>query len=341
MHSYCTLFNSGYLARGLTMYESLRKINAPFHLYIFAFDDECYEFLHRQNYPYITVISLAEFEDEDLLRIKPTRSAVEYFWTCTPSTILFCISKFNLPDCTYIDADMIFYSDPAVLLDEIGNNSVLISEHRYTKLYDQSEKSGIYCVQFMCFKNTEEGMTVLRWWRNACLEWCYSYYENGKFGDQKYLDNWPAMFKGVHVLQHEGGGIAPWNMQQYQFIQESNNHWVINKKTKLKSPLIFFHFHGVIFYNDKKVVFCPQIYELSQEVKSIYYIPYVRSLKILSQSLPGINFNPNGTKGKAPTSFTLILKYYKNFLQYLPNDLSALFRLKNFNFKKHLHLFKL
>ncbi len=341
MINFCTLFNSNYLSRGLALVESLCKTCPEFHLYAFAFDDECYQFLKKQNHPSITVISLKEFEDADLLNIKPSRTAVEYYWTCTPSIILYCITTYNLPACTYIDADMIFYSDPSVLINEMGNNSVLISEHRYTKLYDQSEKSGIYCVQFMCFKNTDDGMNVLHWWKNACLDWCHAYVEKGKFGDQKYLDDWPVRFKGVHVLQHEGGGIAPWNMQQYQFMQENSINWVINKKTKLKFPLVFIHFHGLNFYHNNKVAFCPPLYELSEEVKKTYFIPYAQSLKVIAQSLPGISFDPNGAKDKAPSSLKLILKYYKNFLQYLPNDLSAAVRLKNFNFKKHLHLFKL
>src|SRR5258706_2554313 len=209
MTNFCTLFDSNYLGRGLALYESLCRVCPSFHLYILAFDEKSKRFLKEKNYPFITVISLDEFEDQELLKVKPGRSAAEYCWTCTHSAILYCIQKYNLSSCTYIDADMIFYSDPKVLIDEMGNDSVLISEHRYTRLYDQSKTSGIYCVQFMCFKNTGEGMTVLQWWRNACLEWCYARYEDGKFGDQKYLDNWRRDFKGIHVLQHEGGGIAP------------------------------------------------------------------------------------------------------------------------------------
>src|ERR1700746_3815030 len=120
------------------MYESLLKNCNDFHLYVFAFDDKCYEFLKSQQYKDLTVVSLKEFEDEELLRIKPTRTAAEYCWTCSSSTILYSINKFRLQNCTYIDADMYFYSDPIVLVNEMGNKSVLITEHRYTKEYDQS-----------------------------------------------------------------------------------------------------------------------------------------------------------------------------------------------------------
>jgi hypothetical protein len=177
--NYCTLFNSAYLARGLALYESLSRVCDQFQLYVFAFDDASFEYLKYKKLPNLTVISLHEFEDQELLRIKPTRTAGEYCWTCTPSTILYCIEHYNLDHCTYIDADMIFYSNPIVLNEEAGNRSVIITEHRYTPEYDQSATSGIYCVQYVLFKNDDAGMEVLRWWRNACIEWCYNRAEDG------------------------------------------------------------------------------------------------------------------------------------------------------------------
>ena len=72
-------------------------------------------------------------------------------------------------------------------------------------------------MQFMLFKNTEGGLKVLNWWRDCCLEWCYNRHEDGKFGDQKYLDDWTTRFKNIHVLRNLGGGLAPWNVQQYDF----------------------------------------------------------------------------------------------------------------------------
>jgi len=338
----CTLFNSNYLSRGLALYKSLSETCPNFHLYVFAFDDQCHNFLQQQNYQHLTAIALKDFEDDELLTVKPSRSPAEYCWTCTPSTILYCIKKFQLPSCTYIDADIIFYSNPAVLIEEMGNDSVLISEHRYTKLYDQSLDSGIYCVQFMRFKNTEHGMKVLQWWRNTCLEWCYARIEDGKFGDQKYLDDWPSKFEGVHVLQHLGGGIAPWNVQQYGFEKNNGKLMLIHKVNKKKYPVVFFHFHGLKFY-EKNIVECTKaLYELDKLVKELFYIPYIRRLTQVSTELSKhIQFDPNGATGKAPSRVFIFITYLKNFIFALKNDPSAIVQLKNYNFKKHFHYWKL
>lgn len=258
--NYCTLFDSHYLSRGLAMYQSLIKHCDKFHLYIYAFDDLSYEILKNLELSHATVISLYDFEDDRLLAVKATRTTGEYCWTCTPSVIKFSIEHFGLNSCTYLDADIYFFSDPTVLIEEMGEKSILITEHRYTPKYDQSNTSGIYCVQFMTFKRDANGMEALSWWRESCLEWCYARFENGKFGDQKYLDDWPERFSGVHILQHIGGGVAPWNVQQYS-------------SSKLEDEAIFYHFHGLRFL-DKNIVDLGN-YNISKHAKEIIYHPYL------------------------------------------------------------------
>jgi hypothetical protein len=297
---FCTLFDSNYLARGLVTYESLMSATeGSAHLYVFAFDDLCLTTLKGMNLPNLTVVSLAEFEDEDLLRIKPTRSRGEYCWTCTSSTIHYCLKQFKLPHCTYIDADMVFYQNPKVLLNEMPPSAnVLITEHRYTPPYDKSKLSGKYCVQFMYFDNSENGQHVLNWWRDRCLEWCYNRYEDGKFGDQKYLDDWLAHFTGVHSLQHFGGGLAPWNVQRFDF-QEFSGKIIGQLKTKKGQntdlsrdyregsnfDAVFFHFHGVKLFEQDKSIFAPKMYLLNDTVKRLFYYPYLQKLKTTQTQL--------------------------------------------------------
>lgn len=106
------------------MYQSLEKTGINFHLYIFAFDDASFKILKQLNFKHATIVSLKEFENDKLLAVKPTRSKAEYCWTCTSSTILHVLTHFNVDNCTYVDADLFFYSSPAVLITEMGEKSV-------------------------------------------------------------------------------------------------------------------------------------------------------------------------------------------------------------------------
>lgn len=264
------------------MYQSLKKESDLFHLYIFAFDDRSCELLNKMKLEHVTVIPLNDFEDTELLKVKDSRSAGEYCWTCTPSTIKYCIDKYSLESCTYLDADLYFYSNPSVLIEEMGNKSVLITEHRYTQEYDQSATSGIYCVQFMTFKNDANGMKVLNWWKDACNEWCFARVEDGKFGDQKYLDNWTTRFDGVHVLKNLGGGVAPWNVQQYD---------ISDKDFKL----IFYHFHNFKFLNNNKIELGS--YKIKKRDLQLLYAPYLKHLENIKNELEiiGETYDYHGT----------------------------------------------
>ena len=74
MDIFCTLFDSNYLVRGLSLYKSLLDTKDDFELYVFAFDDDAYQMLMKLALPKMKVISLDEFEDERLLKIKQTRT---------------------------------------------------------------------------------------------------------------------------------------------------------------------------------------------------------------------------------------------------------------------------
>ena len=295
MLNFCTLFDSNYMVKGLCMYDSLKKVCSDFHLYIFAFDDKALNILKELQLDRATIISLQDFEDDELLKVKENRNKAEYCWTCTSSTIRYCILQFNLSHCTYIDADLFFFSDPKVLIDEMGDKEVLITSHRYTPEYDLSATSGKYCVQFITFKNSANGLKVLNWWRNACLDWCYARYEDGKFGDQMYLDDWTSRFVGIHELEHLGGGVAPWNMQQYLFQSKKADVIGTEIATEKEFKLVFFHFHG---FSSKNIgplhKFHLNSYKLAISTKKLIFLPYLSAFKWQFEYLKAKNITYTG-----------------------------------------------
>lgn len=327
MQVFCTLFDSFYLTRGVTLYNSLLNVCDDFHLYIFAFDDKSFELLNKLGLKKATIIPLKDFEDSQLLAIKPTRTKAEYCWTCTPSTILYVISKYNVPSCTYIDADLYFYKNPKILFDEMGDKSILITEHRYPPKFNRATLSGIYCVQFTTFVNNTQGLEALKWWRDACIEWCYNRYEDGKFGDQKYLDDWLVRFKGVHVLKHLGGGLALWNIEQYSLLKKNGNQIVFKEQaTTQEFEAVFFHFHHVRFFKN-------HILDLGwrQPSKKIIYklfLPYIEELERTEAYVKSID-----------SSFHVPLENYslinnkgiKNKIKYI---IKVVFRYSVYNIKK-------
>ena len=311
MYNFCTLFDSNYLSRGVTMYRSLERVCDSFHLYIFAFDEKSHHVLKQLGLKHATVISLKEFEDEELLQIKPTRNRAEYCWTCTSSTILFVLQKYNIDMCTYLDADMMFFDSPKSLFDEMGTSSVMITEHRYSPQYNKEAKTGKYCVQFVSFRNDERGLQVLQWWRARCIEWCYARFEDGKFGDQKYLDDWTTRFDGVHELQHLGGGMAAWNVQQYDVVEKNGRLFGKEKKSGAEFPVIFYHYHYVRFFIDGTVELGRR--ELSDSVIKKLYVPYFAELEKANKEIKAVDasFDAHGAGNKPMNWKTPVLFVYR------------------------------
>lgn len=278
---FCTLFDAHYLVKAVALHGSLLRHCPDFHLTAFCFDDEALELLERLDLPHVSLVSLHKLEalDPGLAATKSGRSRGEYCWTATPALprAMFALRP-QLEEVTYIDADLWFFADPEPLFAELGDDSVLITEHRYPREYAHHEIRGHYNVQFLVFRRDERALAVLDWWHERCLEWCYARLEDGRFGDQKYLDDWPRRFAGVHVLRHRGGGVAPWNVVGHD-LRETPGGVTVDG-----DPLVFFHFHNVRML-ERGYAWRAAGYIVPARAKRLIYDPY---LAALDQSLAQI-----------------------------------------------------
>lgn len=239
MRHFCTLFDSGYLLKGIAMLKSLVQYCPSAHIHVLCMDELTQTILSRMDMPYLTLIPLVNLEDESLLEAKKDRGVAEYCWTLSPSLPWYVLQ--NDPDIdfiTYLDADLLFYSPVQPLFDEIGDASIAIIEHRFSERLKDREVNGRFCVEWVSFRRDEQGMACLARWREQCIDWCYYRLEDGKMGDQKYLDEWPDLYSKCHILMHPGAGIAPWNYAQYHFGSDAAGNTTVEG-----APLVFYHFH--------------------------------------------------------------------------------------------------
>ena len=273
MYHFCTLFDSAYMSRGLALYESLVANCGEFLLFILPFDERSRVYLDAARLPNVQVIDVQDFEDAELRAAKSSRSRVEYYWTCTPSLIRYCLQRFELELCTYLDADTYFFADPGALLAQLGDESVMITPHRYTPRYDKTLTSGKYCVQFMPFRNDRRGWEVLERWRAACLEVCTMDPGRGLCGDQMYLDDWLQVHDGVMELRDLGGGVAPWNVQQYELVREGDR--VVGRVVAggERFELNFYHFQGLRYIWKRYYLLGTQVFRRTLRYSSGYDLP--------------------------------------------------------------------
>jgi hypothetical protein len=283
MENFVTLFDSTFLPQGLALHASMQRHLGLYRLWILCVDELAHDLLARLALPNCSLLKLSELETDSLRAVKPGRGKGEYCWTLTPFAPRFVFdTDATVRRVTYIDADLWFRRRPDALFGEFDASGakVLITDHGYAPEHDQSATSGQYCVQFMTFER-DGSEPVRQWWQERCLEWCFARFEDGKFGDQKYLDDWPHRFAGlVHVLREQQLAQAPWNASRFPY-----------------SQAVFFHFHGLRILPHRRLDLGPN-HPLPAPVLAHVYAPYLQDLKDAITTLSGLGFEvrPQGER---------------------------------------------
>ena len=251
MITLCTLFNTNYIDKGLTMYESIERYTHDFVLYVLCMDDRCFEILTDLNRPRFIPIKLQDFESPELLAVKSERSMGEYCWTCSSCLVDYVMRIFCPEYCAYIDSDLYFYDDVNTVVEEmqIHNASVMITGHRFN-WYDRRDSEwrvGKYCVEFNTFRNDEKGRSLLATWKQQCLEYCKIDGDGVHWADQKYMDNWCDDYDFCIETQNLGAGIAPWNIAQYRLVTKDEHGPVSVKCRGDKCRTLFYHFQNLSY----------------------------------------------------------------------------------------------
>ena len=160
------------------------------------------------------------------------------------------------------DADIWFLQCPQCIFDEFDRSGkdVYITEHAYSPEYDQTALSGKYCVQFIIFSR-DGGEIVRKYWEDCCIECCNAKPKDGKFGDQKYLDEWPVKFRDkVHVARQKEWFLGPWNATRFPY-----------------SDAVIWHFHG--FVVGKNYLRFYQGYKIPKQTYINVYKKYMKSIE--------------------------------------------------------------
>lgn len=266
---FCTLFDSNYLIKGLTMIKSLKDNCKDFKIFVLCMDQQTKLFLEKVKISQIKCIGINELKNKELLEAKANRTNAEFCWTMASFFTWYVMKRYKeINLITYLDADLLFFSSVDPIFDEIGNSSIAIIEHRFAPPFQYLEINGRFCVEWNSFRRDVEGLECLNNWKKQCLEWCYSRVEDGKMGDQKYLDEWPKKYSSCHIIREVGAGIAPWNYSKYYI---DGNHPNIKVDG---ANLIFYHFHQFQILRYDKFFRLGEMYTHQKKIPDAIYKRY-------------------------------------------------------------------
>jgi hypothetical protein len=270
--NFVTLFDSLYLPQAIALHNSMQKHIKDYLLWMLCVDEISYLTLSHLKLPNTMLLNLSEIETDELKEVKRKRTPGEYCWTLTPFAPDFVFERDqSIQRVTYIDADIWFRKSPDIIFDEFSSSdkAVMITDHGYAPEFDHNVTAGQYCVQFMIFKKYESEH-IRKHWQHSCLDWCFARHENGKFGDQKYLDDWGSLFPNqIHILSNRELTLAPWNATRFPF-----------------GNSIFYHFHGLKIINEVKIFVgnYPIPLKLKENVYKNYLIDLKAAINLLKRA---------------------------------------------------------
>jgi hypothetical protein len=308
---YCTYFDHNYLSRGLALYHSLQRHAPGSRLWVLCLSEACHQALAALDLPDLVPVRLADFEaaDPEVAATRAHRSTVEYYFTCTAAWTLFVMAcEINTGWVTYLDGDLFFFASPEIIYGELGDAAAAIIPHRYTAKLARLRKFGTYNVGWVGARNDPDGIAIMRWWREKCIEWCHDYVDGNRFADQGYLDSFPRLFTRVKVIDNIGANLAPWNIGNYQ-IDVRDRQVLIDAVI----PLVFFHFQGLrkgmrwFIFNSHRNYRAP----FSSEVRDHIYKPYVDELLAIEKSVDAV-LQVSETRPHARSSVVDVGQYLKS-----------------------------
>lgn len=303
-----SLFDKNYVIRALALYESACRYIPNAQVWFLCLDDESYDLISKLNLANLHLRKIGEIGDKDLLNLRASRSAGEFAFTAKSSWVAYIINT-GIPKendvVAWMDADILFYSDLQVFLENfIQKYSIGISPHKFSK--EREKMVGKYNAGMIFFKNDAFAKECLKEWRKQCIEWCFSRLEDGKLGDQMYLDKWQEKYKRVYDIPDKGINLGSWNISRYKITKNNKGEFFVDN-----DPLICYHFHGLKFFLGKNKKIKP--FPINVYNQQIYNI-YINHLQMWYQKILDIDQNWHYEFSQKPDSFRLLKQKFIHFL---------------------------
>jgi len=275
--NFAVVISKYYASRCISLVESI--ITYDVKIYILCFDKQTSKLLDKfKNSNKVEIINYDKISnfDKTLKKIILKRKLIDKIVTSRPVFLQYLYKKYIIKNIFLLDSDIFFFSNPKKLNKHVKGYSVAYCKHNFTKNnLELSNKYGKYNGGFVYARFNKNGLIFLKKWSLLCKKWCEFDSKDGKFSDQKYLENLSLEIKDIKILNNPEINLAPWSLEGKK-IQLKNKQIYVNNKR-----LIFFHFHGLRQITKNFYVLGLENYKfvISNKIKNILFKKYVTNLK--------------------------------------------------------------
>lgn len=238
-----TSFNRAYASQALILAESIRNCYGNSVDIVALLVDDLEEGEQKYFTSFTKILKASELNIPNFSEWIFRLDIIEAATAVKPFALRQLLDTYE--EVIYLDPDTIVYTPLDEMFDALKKNNFVLTPHQLTPSTEnwviestelQSLRFGIFNLGFIAVRNTVEGKRVADWWMDRCYEYCISDPDRGLFTDQKFFDQAPIFFDGLHILKHPGYNVATWNLRE-RVLRFVNGNVVVNDQ-----PLRFCHF---------------------------------------------------------------------------------------------------
>lgn len=292
-------FDKNYVVRALETYNSLHPTPYPVSFWFLCLDQESKVMIEKLNLPDATAINIEEIGNKALMRTRPARSNTEFAMSSKSAFMSYLLSSGKVKDGEALilsDVDIHFFPgawDYIESMHKAKEFSIFMTPHNFpAKKRYLIPEVGYYNGGFIYFRINEESKDCIHSYAREATEWTYLWhdYDNDRHSDQKFMDKWGKLYRGLHEVTHKGVNVGTWNIENYKITQDTKGNFFIDEY-----PLVCYHYHGLKLYFNRKGRIRP--YPICVYDKRIYDL-YVDSLQKAHEQL--LSVDPNWKYSMSP-----------------------------------------
>ena len=176
-----------------------------------CFDNETLQIINKSiNSKKLTAIHFNKVLnfDRTLKAAIRDRKLIDKIVTSRPIFLKLLFKKFKLRDIFLLDSDIFFFSNPVKINKYIKGAAVAFCKHNFSRNNNKlSKKYGKYNGGFIYVKSNINGFDFLNKW-SLLVKNGANLTINGKFSDQKYLEDLSTSVKNVKILNKPDINLA-------------------------------------------------------------------------------------------------------------------------------------
>jgi hypothetical protein len=244
--AYCTILSTNYLAKALTLAESLQRHRPGARLTVLVIDsgDAAHLSGVRQDGVDIVGTEVLGLPHRDVLRLATIYDLVEFATAVKPLLLKAMLE--GAEQAAYLDPDTYVTSPMAELSPDLEatEGGILLTPHFLEPVPPDAELQethlltvGVYNLGFCAVDR--RALPFLDWWWGHLVDECLWEPLSGLFVDQKWCDIGSVMFH-AGAWQHRGYNVSVTNLHERPLMHDESGFGFVGHADRLR----LFHFHA-------------------------------------------------------------------------------------------------